>query len=453
MMDIRAQCVPLHEVLITSELATKADRTPQYQLESQMMSMLAQQMADQPSLILQGLTDAIVEVLGFQSAGVSLMTDDGQFFHWPAVSGMWTPNQQFGTPRNFGPCGDVIDSNAPLLFRQPSRRYEYIDTMTPTIEECLLVPFYSGGVTVGTIWALSHDLEHSFDTEDLRLMLSLGKFASSAYHTITSLMKLEASQAEAIRLNNELEELHKIRQTELKSELESASQNFLRTDEELRTITMHVSQQIQEPAKIVSSYLKLFAVRYKERLGSDADEFIDKCLKGSESIMRMIDDLWNYTHAITEVERQNTSLMRSLDEAIIDLNEQITRSQAAIDKPDNLPYLLVNGKHMQFIWAALIDNAIKFSKSGSKPEIVITCLKQDKDYLLTVTDKGIGVDTMNFKDIFMPFVRVNARSDESGTGMSLPIVQRMITNHGGTIWVERDLDRTHFCFTLPATVA
>ncbi len=451
-MDIQTQCLPLHEVLITGELAAKASRDPQYQLESKMMGMLAQQLADEPASILQGLTDAVVSVLGFQSAGVSLVTDDGTAFYWPAVSGVWTPNIGGGTPRDFGPCGDVIDGNAPLLFKRPARRYEYISTIEPAIEECLLVPFYLKGAPVGTIWALSHDHTHSFDNEDLRLMLSLGKFASSAYQTIHSMQSLEASQAEAVRLHDELQALHKERQAELKDELDTTSQSLLRTDEELRAITMLVSQQIQEPAKIVSSYLKLLAVRYKDRLGTDADEFIDKCLEGSDSIMRMLDDLWNYTHAITEVERQNSSLMRSLDEALEELKELIAQSNATIEKPDTLPCLLLNEKHMQFIWAALIDNAIKFCRSGNKPEIIITCSEQGDDYLLTVADKGIGVDTMNFKDIFKPFVRVNARPDESGSGMSLPIVQRMITNHGGTIWVEHDLEHTRFCFTLPATV-
>ena len=71
--------------------------------------------------------------------------------------GVWKPHIGGGTPRNFGPCGDVLDRNIPLLFRHFERRYNYLQPVTPPIEECLLVPFYVEGKAVGTIWAIAHD--------------------------------------------------------------------------------------------------------------------------------------------------------------------------------------------------------------------------------------------------------------------------------------------------------
>jgi PAS domain S-box-containing protein len=97
---------------------------------------------------------------------------------------MWNPHVGGGTPRNFGPCGDVLDKNCTLLFKHFERRYPYLLPVTPAAEECLLVPFYVAGTAVGTIWAIMHSARHNFDAEDDRVMASLGKFASSAYQAL-----------------------------------------------------------------------------------------------------------------------------------------------------------------------------------------------------------------------------------------------------------------------------
>src|SRR4029434_1165550 len=105
-----------------------------------------------------------------------------------------------------GRCGDVLDYTAPLMFKHFERRYTYFLPVTPAVEECLLVPFYVEGKAVGTIWAISHDERRKFDAEDLRQLISLGSFASSAYQVGAFLDALE-QQDEALRQScEELEE-------------------------------------------------------------------------------------------------------------------------------------------------------------------------------------------------------------------------------------------------------
>ncbi len=149
--------VPLESVLCTEELNRRPSRPPDYEKESHALTALAQAMADSPRTILQQLAETILEVLQSDSAGISLLTTDdgGKWFHWPAIAGVWKPHIGGGTPRDFGPCGDVLDRNAPLLFRHFERRYDYFLPVTPPVEECLLVPFYVGGKAVGTIWVIA----------------------------------------------------------------------------------------------------------------------------------------------------------------------------------------------------------------------------------------------------------------------------------------------------------
>ncbi len=178
--------VPLESVLCTEELSRRPSRPPDYATENQALVFLAQALADSPRTILQKLADKILEVLQADSAGISLLTkeDGGKKFYWPAIAGVWKPHIGGGTPRDFGPCGDVLDRNAPLLFRHIERRYAYFLPIKPPVEECLLAPFYVENKAVGTIWVIAHDERRRFDAEDLRQLESLSQFASAAYQTV-----------------------------------------------------------------------------------------------------------------------------------------------------------------------------------------------------------------------------------------------------------------------------
>ena len=148
---------------------------------------------ESPSNILQKLAETILDVTQCESSGLSLLTKDdgGKRFYWPAIAGEWKRHIGRGTPRDFGPCGDVLDQNRTLLFRHFERRYPYFIPITPAAEECLLVPFYIGGKAVGTIWAITHGDRRKFDSEDERIMNTLGQFASLAYQTVESIEDLK----------------------------------------------------------------------------------------------------------------------------------------------------------------------------------------------------------------------------------------------------------------------
>jgi GAF domain-containing protein len=188
-MSDQNQPVPLESILCTEELTRRPSRPPDFEKENRALIGLVQALSDTPQTILQTLADTILESLNCGSAGISLLTthDGGKRFYWPAISGSWKAHIGGGTPRDFGPCGDVLDRNSPLLFKHVERRYTYFQPVTPLVEEALLVPFYIEGRAVGTIWAVAHDPAHQFDAEDQRQLLSLGLFASAAYQAVNSL--------------------------------------------------------------------------------------------------------------------------------------------------------------------------------------------------------------------------------------------------------------------------
>src|SRR5499425_1111349 len=188
----------LESILCTEELQRRPSRPPDYEKENRALVALVSALADSPRTILQTLAETILDITQCDSAGLSLLTRDGkrpdvsgQRFYWPAIVGKWNPHVGDGTPRNFGPCGDVLDQNRTLLFRHFERRYPYLLPVVPAAEECLLVPFHVHGKAVGTIWAIMHDDRRKFDAEDDRLMSTLGRFASLAYQTLQSIEDLK----------------------------------------------------------------------------------------------------------------------------------------------------------------------------------------------------------------------------------------------------------------------
>lgn len=241
--SIPAGAVPLGSILYTEELHRRPSRPPNHEAENRALVKLVSALADSPSTIFQTLADTIVQITQCDSAGLSLLTRDGQTpdvtgkrFYWPAIAGMWNPHAGGGTPRNFGPCGDVLDQNRTLLFKHFELRYPYLLPVIPAAEECLLVPFYVAGKAVGTIWAILHSDRRQFDAEDDRVMGSLGKFASSAYQALASLDELrfqigEREKAEAAlhRVADGLETQVRVRTRDL----ERSTHELLESNKEL----------------------------------------------------------------------------------------------------------------------------------------------------------------------------------------------------------------------------
>jgi PAS domain S-box-containing protein len=186
----RVRDVPvLSSMVSTDELNRRPSRPADFVAENQALIALAQTLATAPETVLQKLADTALILCRAHSAGLSLLEEPDQKrrFHWRAIAGEWASHRNGGTPREFGPCGTVLDRNTALLCSHPERDFPYFGEVTPLLEEALLIPFYVKGEALGTIWVVSHDQSRRFDKEDLRLMTNLGTFAAAAYQTTLSL--------------------------------------------------------------------------------------------------------------------------------------------------------------------------------------------------------------------------------------------------------------------------
>jgi transcriptional regulator with GAF, ATPase, and Fis domain len=243
--------VPLEKILCTEELRHRPWRAPDYAKENRALVALSSALADSPHTILQTLAETILDVTQSDSAGLSLLTKDdgGKRFYWPAIAGIWKPYIGGGTPRDFGPCGDVLDRDISLLFRHFELRYTYFLPITPPAEECLLVPFYVGGKAVGTIWALLHDDRRHFDAEDERLMQSLGRVASTAYQSLASIDDLKHHVAELEKAETAVRELTDGLETQVRvrtEELEQKNQEVKKLRDQLYKENIALREEVDK---------------------------------------------------------------------------------------------------------------------------------------------------------------------------------------------------------------
>ncbi|MBC7771969.1 MAG: PAS domain S-box protein [Pyrinomonadaceae bacterium] len=213
----------LESVLCTEELDRRPARAPDYEKEVRALGLLTKALADAPHTILQALSETIMGALGSDSAGVSMVMDDEKLYSWAGLAGVWKVHVGQGTPRDFSPAAEVIERGVPMLFRQFQRRYDYFQTVVPAVDEALLVPFFIHGKAVGTIWAVIHERPsaHRFDKEDLRVLLSLGAFASAAYQAVEAIRDRQDSQ-QSMREVNEALLISSVRMHELNEHIAKA---------------------------------------------------------------------------------------------------------------------------------------------------------------------------------------------------------------------------------------
>jgi light-regulated signal transduction histidine kinase (bacteriophytochrome) len=200
---------------------------------------------------------------------------------------------------------------------------------------------------------------------------------------------------------------------------------------------------------MVASYTQLLSRRYTGKLGSDADEFIAFAVDGASRMQRLIQDLLAFSRVGTKGrELLNTSSEEALGRALINLRGAIEDSGACVTH-DPLPDVLADESQLVQLFQNLVGNGIKYQTSGV-PQVHISAAQQgEKEWIFSVRDNGLGIDSQYFEKIFGMFQRLHKREEFAGTGIGLAICKKIVERHGGSISVESQLGKgSTFHFTL-----
>jgi light-regulated signal transduction histidine kinase (bacteriophytochrome) len=209
------------------------------------------------------------------------------------------------------------------------------------------------------------------------------------------------------------------------------------------------SHDLQEPLRMVASYMQLLEQKYQGRLDADAHEFIGFAVDGAKRMQALINDLLTYSRVGSEtIPLEPTDCNKVLDVAMESLRLAIADSGASIQRGD-LPVVMGDAAQLTPLFQNLLANAIKF-RSEQPLRIGVSAEPDGAFCRFSVQDNGIGIEPEYFDRIFVMFQRLHSRSAYAGTGIGLAICKKIVERHGGRIWVESEPGRgAIFKFTLP----
>jgi PAS domain S-box-containing protein len=222
-----------------------------------------------------------------------------------------------------------------------------------------------------------------------------------------------------------------------------------RSNAELEQFAYVTSHDLQEPLRMVASYVQLLSKRYKGRLDSDADDFIAFAVDGATRMQQLIQDLLAYSRVGTKGrDLVDTSSEEALRLALVNLRGATEESSAVVTH-DPLPVVLADEMQLIQLFQNLVGNAIKYH-GPEVPRVHISAARTDADrWTFSVRDNGLGIDSQYFTKIFGMFQRLHKREEFAGTGIGLAICKKIVERHGGSISVESQIGRgSTFRFSL-----
>lgn len=227
------------------------------------------------------------------------------------------------------------------------------------------------------------------------------------------------------------------------------AEELRRSNEELEQFAYVASHDLQEPLRMISSYLQLIEKRYSDHLDDDGREFIHFAVDGATRMKALINDVLTYSRIQRgKAEPEPVAMNEALEQALDNLQLAVEDSEALITH-DPLPLITANRAQMVQLLQNLIGNAIKF-RSERRPEIHVGVKRDGKMWHFSVRDNGIGIAEEYFERIFVIFQRLHTRGQYSGTGIGLAICKKIVDKHGGRIYAESvPNEGTTFHFTLP----
>jgi PAS domain S-box-containing protein len=234
--------------------------------------------------------------------------------------------------------------------------------------------------------------------------------------------------------------------------LEERAHDLARSNADLEQFAYVASHDLQEPLRMVASYVQLLERRYKDKLDDNARDFIGFAVEGVTRMRRLIEDLLAYSRVGTrgrapvpiDVAAVVAAAQKNLERAIADSAAEVTGEPLPAELPAD------EGQLVQ-VFQNLIGNAIKFRREDP-PRVHLGARREGGDWVFSVRDNGIGIESEYFERIFVIFQRLNPREIYPGTGIGLAITKKIVERHGGRIWVESAPGAgSTISFTIPAT--
>jgi PAS domain S-box-containing protein len=236
---------------------------------------------------------------------------------------------------------------------------------------------------------------------------------------------------------------------QLNKELQKQVKALKIANEELEQFAFITSHDLQEPLRMITSFMDQLQRKYSEHLDDKANQYIYFATDGAKRMKKIILDLLEYSRA----GKSNHHLERVNLTEILDnfcyLRKKIIEEKGVILNYENLPEVLASKTPLTQVLHNLLDNAIKYTRSEVTPIIELTVTNQEGEWLFEIKDNGIGIEKEFYDKIFVIFQRLHNRDHFDGTGIGLALVKKQVESWGGKIGVQSNVNQgSRFYFTL-----
>lgn len=235
---------------------------------------------------------------------------------------------------------------------------------------------------------------------------------------------------------------------ELNNRLKQRADELAASNIELERFAYIASHDMQEPLRMITSFLQLFKKKYEDQIDETAEQYIHFAVDGAERMKKLIMDLLEYSRVGSNKENFEVIDTNGLLNEIVNVFSNRIDEMKAIITIDELPDVKANKTQLFQLFQNLIGNALKYH-SGESPQIYIKGKEEKGYFLFSVMDNGIGMKPVFFEKIFILFQRLHHKNEYSGTGIGLTICKKIVDRHNGKIWVESEPGKgSCFYFTI-----
>jgi light-regulated signal transduction histidine kinase (bacteriophytochrome) len=242
-------------------------------------------------------------------------------------------------------------------------------------------------------------------------------------------------------------DITKRKQIEL--QLNQALVQMQKSNDELEQFAYVASHDLQEPLRMIASFLNLLSLKFNNDLNDDAKKYVQFAVNGATRMQQIITDLLEFSKVGKTEDKLEVVDLNVLVTEIIALQSRHIEEKTATINIAPLPIINTFKAPIRQVFQNLINNSLKYCKDDVPPTINIICTDNKTHWLFTLTDNGIGIEEQYFEKIFVIFQRLHSRDKFSGTGIGLAITKKIIENVGGTIWLTSQKNiGTTFYFTI-----
>jgi light-regulated signal transduction histidine kinase (bacteriophytochrome) len=235
---------------------------------------------------------------------------------------------------------------------------------------------------------------------------------------------------------------------DLQHQLTKTQQELAALKAEYEEFVYIVSHDLQAPLRQIEGFSDIIWNKYADNFDEKSKRHFDLIIKGSTKIKELLDALITYSRINTHAQPFSTLNLNDIVADVLKQSSLLKKTDATISC-DNLPTIVGDNAQITHVFYQLIHNALFYQTAENRPDIKINVIELAKYWQFCITDNGIGISENLTEKVFKIFRRAVSEKQYVGTGMGLPIAQKILLRHQGNIWLETEKNvGSAFYFTI-----